>query len=111
MIKLYRNDADITSIEAAESVDINKMEKIVFECIDSFGKSGCIQDDVLEMLPQYGYGVTARFKGLENKGMIVRCDTTKVAKSGRRQRYMMSKRYYDLEDITEEEKQQGSLGV
>ena len=43
--------------------------------------------------------------------MIVRCDTTKVAKSGRRQRYMMSKRYYDLEDITEEEKQQGSLGV
>ena len=39
MIKLYRNDADITSIEAAESVDINKMEKIVFECIDSFGKS------------------------------------------------------------------------
>ena len=44
--------------------------------------------------------------------MIVRCPTKAKGRSGRNQRIMMSKRFYDLdEDLTEEEKQQGILGV
>jgi len=112
LYKLYRNDADTTSIEAVESIDVSKMEKIVYEVIDNYGESGCIQDDVLKKLPQFRYSsIIARFKGLEEKNLIVRCDTTKKGDSGRSQRYMMSKRYYDLEDLTEEEKLQGLLGV
>jgi len=112
LYKLYRNDADTTSIEAVESIDVSKMEKIVYEVIDNYGQSGCIQDDVLKKLPQFRYSsITARFKALEEKNLIVRCDTTKKGDSGRSQRYMMSKRYYDLEDLTEEEKLQGLLGV
>ena len=112
LYKLYRNDADTTSIEAVESINVSKMEKIVYEVIDNYGQSGCIQDDVLKKLPQFRYSsITARFKALEEKNLIVRCDETKKGDSGRSQRYMMSKRYYDLEDLTEEEKLQGMLGV
>ena len=40
LYKLYRNDADTTSIEAVESIDVSKMEKIVYEVIDNYGQSG-----------------------------------------------------------------------
>ena len=111
--KLYRNDADTTSIEAAEKINVTKMEDIVYHVIDDFGTSGCIQDDVLEKLSNYPYSsVTARFKSLESKKLITRCKTFAKGRSGSRQEYMMSKRFYDLdEDLTEEEKQQGILGV
>ena len=111
--KLHRKDADTTSIESAEKVKVNRLEKIVYEVIDNFGTSGCIQDDVLEKLSNYPYSsVTARFKSLESKKLITRCKTFAKGRSGSRQEYMMSKRFYDLdEDLTEEEKQQGILGV
>ena len=111
--KLHRKDASETSIEAAYTVPLGKMEALVLETIDDFGTSGCIQDQVLEKLPHYSYSpVTARFKALEEKNMIVRCPTKAKGRSGRNQRIMMSKRFYDLdEDLTEEEKQQGILGV
>lgn len=111
--KLHRKDADTTSIEAAEELNVSKMEKIVYDVIDNFGTSGCIQDQVLDALPGYGYStITARFKALEEKNMIVRCSTKVRGKRGRFQRIMMSKRFYDLDDsLTEEEMQQGILGV
>ena len=113
LYKLYRNDADTTSIEAAEKINVTKMEDIVYHVIDDFGTSGCIQDQVLEKLPYYSYStVTARFKALEEKNMIVRCPTKAKGRSGRNQRIMMSKRFYDLDDsLTEEEMRQGILGV
>ena len=113
LYKLYRNDADTTSIEATEKINVTKMEAIVYHVIDDFGTSGCIQDQVLEKLSYYSYStVTARFKALEEKNMIVRCPTKAKGGSGRNQRIMMSKRFYDLDkDLTEEEKQQGILGV
>jgi len=111
--KLHRKDADDTSVEAAKKLKVNNMEKIVFDVIDSFGTTGCIQDHVLDKLQGHAYStVTARFKALEDKKMIVRCETKLKGKSGRSQRIMMSKRFYDLDDtLTEEEMQQGILGV
>ena len=111
--KLHRKDADTTSIESAEKVKVNRLEKIVYEVIDNFGTSGCIQDDVLRELHDYPYStVTARFKALEEKNMIVRCEHTRKGKRGRKQRIMMSKRFYDHNDgMTDEELQQGILGV
>ena len=110
---LHRRDASETSIEAAYTVPLGKMEALVYKTIDDFGTSGCIQDDVLEKLSNYPYSsVTARFKSLESKKLITRCNTFAKGRSGSRQEYMMSKRFYDLnEDLTEEEKQQGILGV
>ena len=110
---LHRRDARKTSIEAAYTVPLGKMEALVYKTIDDFGTSGCIQDDVLEKLSNYPYSsVTARFKSLESKKLITRCNTFRKGKSGSRQEYMMSKRFFDLdEDLTEEEKQQGILGV
>ena len=111
--KLHRKDADITSKESTKEMDVTRMEKIVYDVIDNYGTSGCIQDDVLRDLDGYSYStVTARFKALEEKKMIVRCDHTRKGKSGRRQRIMMSKRFHDHDDqMSEEELQQGLLGV
>jgi hypothetical protein len=105
--KLYRAEGDTTSAEAANSVDATKLEAIVWAVIDRFGTSGCIQDDVLEELSNYKYNsISNRFKALEEKKLIVRCEVTRRGKSGRSQRVMMSKRFYDLEEITDEERQQ-----
>ncbi len=46
--KLYRRDGDVTSIEAAESLNVNRMERIVYDVIDRFGPFGCIQDQELD---------------------------------------------------------------
>ena len=71
--KLHRKDADTTSIESAQNVKVNRLEKIVYEVIDHFGTSGCIQDDVLQELHDYPYStVTARFRAVEEKNLIVR---------------------------------------
>jgi predicted transcriptional regulator len=105
--KMYRTDSDNTSIEAANSIDVTKLEAIVWAVIDRFGTGGCIQDEVLEELSAYRYNsISNRFKALVEKNLIVRCEMTRKGKSGRSQRVMMSKRFYDLEEITEEERQQ-----
>ena len=105
--KMYRQDGDTTSEEAAKSFDPTKLQAIVWAVIDRFGTSGCIQDDVLEDLSNYRYSsITSRFKELEEKNLIVRCEATRRGSSGRSQRVMMSKRFHDLEEITDEERQQ-----
>ena len=73
---LHRRNASETSIEAAYTVPLGKMEALVYKTIDDFGTSGCIQDDVLEKLSNYPYSsVTARLKSLESKKLITRCNT------------------------------------
>ena len=88
--KLHRKDADITSKESTKEMDVTRMEKIVYDVIDNYGTSGCIQDDVLRDLDSYSYStVTARFKALEEKHMSVRCEHTRKGKSGSRQSMMI----------------------
>ena len=70
--KLARSRDPSTSHDAADKLDVNKMERIVLAAITSFGSSGCISDDVLNILPAYRYStVTARYKQLKEKGFVL----------------------------------------
>jgi hypothetical protein len=85
--QLVRRDDPVTSYEAAERVDTQKMEKIVLEAIKAF-PDGCIADQVLDSLPQYSYSsVTARFSALLRKDHI-EIIGTRPGRSGRQQRIM-----------------------
>jgi len=90
--KLHRSGDPSTSREAALALNVSRMEKIVLATIDSFGKKGCISDEVLEMLPSFRYStVTARYKQLKEKGLVLTNDTKRKGKSGRYQFVMWSK--------------------
>ena len=85
--KLVRKEDPITSHEAAQAVDTTKLERIVYEAIQSFPE-GCISDEVLEALPDHRYSsITPRYKALLQKGFI-EITGTKEGRSGRNQRVM-----------------------
>ena len=85
--KLVRKEDPTTSHQAAQSVDTTKLERIVYEAIQSFPE-GCISDQVLEALPDYRYSsITPRYKALLQKGFI-EITGTKEGRSGRKQRVM-----------------------
>lgn len=68
--KLVRRNDPLTSHEAAMTVDTTKLEQLVYDTIASF-PDGCIQDEVLQVLPFLPYSsVTARFKALKDKGYV-----------------------------------------
>ena len=93
--KLARSRDPSTSHDAADKLDVNKMERIVLAAITSFGSSGCISDDVLDILPAYRYStVTARYKQLKEKGLIFVDTRKRKGKSGRQQLIMWSKEFY-----------------
>jgi len=88
--KLVRKEDPTTSHEAAQAVDTTKLERIVYEAIQSFPE-GCISDEVLEALPDYRYSsITPRYKALLQKGFI-EITGTKEGRSGRNQRVMRAK--------------------
>jgi hypothetical protein len=104
-IKLRRNLDPYTSHQSAEKIDANRMEKIVLGVIDSFGESGCISDQVQYALPEYRYStITARYKALKEKGLIVTDGTAIKAESGRKQLKMWSARHYFYESVTDEDR-------
>ena len=85
--KLVRKEDPTTSHQAAQAVDTTKLERIVYEAIQSF-PNGCISDEVLEALPEYRYSsITPRYKALLRKGFI-EITGTKEGRSGRNQRVM-----------------------
>jgi len=85
--KLVRKEDPTTSHEAAQAVDTTKLERIVYEAIQSFPE-GCISDEVLEALPDHRYSsITPRYKALLQKGFI-EITGTKEGRSGRNQRVM-----------------------
>ena len=62
---LARKEAPETSKEAAEKVDTQTLERIVYEVIRSHPE-GCISDQVLAQLHNLPYGsVTARYAALK----------------------------------------------
>jgi len=68
--KLVRTRDPETSHIAAHAVDSGALEKLVYDTICSF-PAGCIQDEVLEALPNKPYSsVTARFRALLDKKLI-----------------------------------------
>jgi len=93
--KLVRRGDPQTSREAAEQLDVSKMERKVLAAITTFGAAGCISDEVLELLHNDRYStVTARYKQLKEKGLIVTDDRKRKANSGRQQLVMWAKDFY-----------------
>ena len=87
--KLHRKDSIDTSVEAAHSVDTTSLEEMVYKEIASYGKSGCISDEVLSKYPNFPYSsITARFASLERKGLIYRDGDKRKGNSGRKQSVM-----------------------
>ena len=88
--KLVRKNDPTTSHEAAQVVDTQKLEQIVYEAIKGF-PDGCISDEILEKYPQYPYSsITARYKPLLEKGFI-EITGTRIGRSGKKQRIMKCK--------------------
>ncbi len=93
--KLVRRDDPSTSHDAAASIVASAMELVVLNEIRKFGATGCISDQVCDALPRHRYStVTARYKQLKEKGLVI-VDGTKVkGASGRQQMVMWASEYY-----------------
>lgn len=77
-----------TSHEAADSIDTTELERIVYDTIKMF-PNGCIGDDVVKMLPQFGIQtISPRYAPLIRKGWVVDTGEKRKARSGRSQRVM-----------------------
>lgn len=77
-----------TSHEAAQTIDTTELERVVYETIKMF-PNGCIGDDIVRMLPQYGIQtISPRYAPLLRKGWIVDTGERRKARSGRSQRVM-----------------------
>jgi hypothetical protein len=85
---LARSTDPETSHEAAHSIDTNAMESVVYDVIRMF-PNGCIGDDVVRMLPQYGIQtISPRYAPLIRKGWVIDTGEKRQARSGRSQRVM-----------------------
>ena len=96
--KLARTADPGTSKIAAHAVNTSRWESRVYEIIKSFGRQGCIQDEVLRMcLRLYGHipysTVTARFKSLQEKDLIYYNSERRKGKSGRPSRVRVASIY------------------
>lgn len=95
--KLVRNDDPSTSHAAAEQLDVTRMEKKVLQAINMF-PDGCISDDVLDRMSHIRYStVTARYKQLKEKGLVIVDGTKRKGASGRQQLVMWSKENYNAQ--------------
>jgi len=85
---LVRKDALDTSKEAANQVNTKSLERIVLEVIKSY-PDGCISDEVLAQLPNLPYSsVTARYRALMLKKLVIDTGDRRNGKSGKPQRVM-----------------------
>tara|TARA_X000001316_G_C894523_1_gene15008 strand:+ start:87 stop:461 length:375 start_codon:yes stop_codon:yes gene_type:complete len=105
--KLYRTSDPSTSQEAAEKIDAGRMERKVYEVIKRHREYGAISDQVLFVLEDYGYStVTARYKQLKEKGLVIVDHRKRKGKSGRNQLVMWAKDFYREEDALPEMQQE-----
>lgn len=91
--KLVRRHDPATSVDAACKVNSSDLERLVFNAIKTFGFPGCISDDVRDMFPTYPYSsITARYKALIDKKLVIDTGERRAGHSGRSQRVMRAMR-------------------
>ena len=84
---LYRTDNPDTSVLAACSIDVTRLEYVVLAAIRRLGP--CISDEVREQFPSLSYSsVTARYRALLDRGLIKDTGKRRKGNSGRKQRVM-----------------------
>ena len=85
--KLVRSNDPETSVEAACGIDTTDLERKVYEVVASFGRNGCIANDVeARLLSHASHTITPRFRPLLNKGLIEETGEKRVGIYGRNQR-------------------------
>lgn len=78
---LYRSNASDTSIEAAEKLDVSRLEHMVLKAIRDAGEEGITQGELLAIFQEYPYSsITARPSALKRKGLVY--DSGKRRKTG-----------------------------
>lgn len=91
----YDDDMIDTSAAALDSIDAPRLEAMVLAVITEHGKAGVISDDVRRvMVLQHGTmaysSVTARYRKLIDKGLIIDTGERRPGLSGRAQRVMVA---------------------
>lgn len=89
--ELFRRNASDTSIEAAESIDVTKLEGMVLNAIQSAGAKGMTQTELLAKFPGYSYSsITARPSALKRKGLIADSGLRRPSANGRNQAVLVA---------------------
>ena len=88
---LFRRNASDTSIEAALSIEVGRLERMVLNAIREAGRNGMTQQELLAKFNKYSYSsITARPSALKRKGLIVDSGNRRVAGSGRKQMVLIA---------------------
>lgn len=75
-----------TSHEMALMADTKTTKARVYQVIKSYGPAGCIMNEVLAAIPEWGYGrITPTFARLKEEGFIVDSGERRRAETGRYQ--------------------------
>ena len=89
--ELFRRNASDTSIQAAESIDVTKLEGMVLNAIRSAGANGITQDELLRKFSGYSYSsITARPSALKRKGLIQDSGLRRQSANGRNQTVLVA---------------------
>jgi len=94
--KLARAKDPRTSHEAARSIETSRLEEIVYLQILESGPTGIISDEVRRLLAhlELSYSsVTARYKALREKDLVVYTGEKRPGDSGRNQNIMVASVY------------------
>ena len=84
--ELFRRNASDTSIEAAFSIEVTTLERMVLNAIRQAGRHGMTQEELLQKFNAYSYSsITARPSALKRKGLIVDSGERRAGRSGRNQ--------------------------
>lgn len=90
-VLLVRAGAVDTSVSAAESVNTTHLERMVHVAIHEYGDAGCIGDQLVVKFDRFPYSsITARFRALLDRGLIIDTLERRPGRSGRKQRVMRS---------------------
>jgi len=91
---LFRRGASDTSIEAAQSIDLPKLERMVLNAIREAKKQGLTQDELLAKFNSYSYSsITARPAALKRKGLIVDSGERRLGRSTRKQAVLIASEF------------------
>jgi hypothetical protein len=91
---LYRRNASQTSVEAAENLDVTRLEEIIYRAIVDAKEHGMTQDELLTKFDSLPYSsVTARPAALKRKKLVVDSGLRRKGRTGRNQVVLIAKRY------------------
>ena len=83
---LYRLEAPDTSVTAAASTDVTRLEAMVLDAIRQAGDQGMTADELLALFPNHSYSsITARPASLKRKRLICDSGERRTGRSGRSQ--------------------------